>query len=114
MGIEGIRITQHELAEIAELEREAAWRQRKAEELKGNLLPLLRAGVPIEPGRFDVRLDKRIGRNPPWKQLVINVLGPDAAERYKRQFPVHIYYEIIVVEHAVPPLWKGSVGDAAI
>lgn len=111
MPVEGIRIRQEELGEIAGLEREISVKQKRVEELKSNLFPLLRAGVPIEPGRFDVRLDKRFGRSVPWKQLVINELGAEAADGYKSQFPVHIWFEVVVVEHAVPPLWKESAGE---
>jgi hypothetical protein len=112
MGIEGIRITQRELEEIVDLDREIAWRKKRSDELKSNLKPLLQAGVAIEPGRFDARLRKQIGRSVPYRQLVIDRLGLDVADRFKKLYPAHVFFEVEVLEHAVPPLWKG-IDDSA-
>jgi hypothetical protein len=112
MAIEGIRIMQRELEEIAELDREVAWRKKKADELKNNLRPLLQAHVEIEMGRFDARLAKRIGRSVPYRKLVIERLGLAVADWFKGLYPPHVFFEVEVVEHAVPPLWKG-LGDSS-
>jgi hypothetical protein len=105
-----ITITQAELKEISELEREVAWKTQHLKDLKANLLVLVRGGVSVEAGRFDVRLDTCIGRAVPWKQLFIDRVGTEAADLARREFKTHVYYEVRVVEHAVPPLWQGS-GD---
>jgi hypothetical protein len=112
MRIEGIKITQRELEEIAELEREVAWRKKKSDELKSNLKPLLQAHVEIEAGRFDARLAKKIGRSVPYRKLVIEKLGLAVADWYKSLYPPHVFFEVEVVEHAVPPLWKGLGGSS--
>lgn len=112
MTIEGIRITQHELEEIADLDREIAWRKKKSDELKGNLKPLLMAKVQIEAGRFDARLKKRFGRSVPYRQLVIEKLGLAMADWFKKLYPARVFFEVEIMEHAVPPLWKGLEGSS--
>lgn len=106
-----IRITQAELKEISELQRELAWKEQHLEDMKANLLVLLREGVPIEQGRFDARLDTCVGRAVPWKQLFIERVGQEAADMAKREFKTHVYYEVRVMEHAVPPLWQSGTGE---
>jgi hypothetical protein len=106
-----IQITQSELNEISELERELAWKGKHLGEMKANLLVLLREGVQIERGRFSARLITRVGRAVPWKQLFIEQLGQAAADLIKRTFKTHVYFEVQVVEHAVLPLWQGFEGS---
>jgi len=106
-----IRIMQAELKEVSDLERELAWKEQRLKDIKENLLVLLREGVPIEPGRFDARLATRVGRPVPWKQLFVERLGQFQADMLKRQFKTHVYFEVEVVEHAVPPLWQAGAGE---
>jgi len=108
----GIEIKQSELAEIAELQRQFNLVKTKLEDRKSRIIPLLQEGFPVEPGRFDAHLVKHVGRSGlSYKQLVLNELGAEALEQYKKQFPTHVYFELEVVEHAVPPLWKGREKD---
>jgi len=106
-----IQITQLELKELSELEREVAWKSKHLEHLKANLLVFLREGVQIEKGRFGARLITRIGRAVPWKQVFIERLGEAAADLIRRTFKTHVYFEVQVVEHAVLPLWQGQEGS---
>lgn len=106
-----IKITQSELNEVSELEREVAWKQKQLDEMKGTLLVLLRGGAEVEEGRFDARLVKRIGRSVPWKQEFIARLGEGIANLVKRDYKTHVYYEVKVLEHAVPPLWRNGTGE---
>jgi len=101
-----IRITQRELAEISELQREVAWRNKRLDDLKSSIKAMLLSHIPIEPGRFDAKLRKQICRNVPWKSLVIEKLGQGAADWFKKLYPPHVRFEVEVVEHAVLPLWK--------
>jgi hypothetical protein len=106
-----IQITQSELHEISDLERELAWKGKHVEEMKANLMVLLREGVQVEKGRFDARLVTRIGRAVPWKQVFIERVGQAAADLIRRTFKTHVYFEVQVVEHAVLPLWQGQEGS---
>ena len=106
MPLEGICVTQKELEEIAEHEHEIAWRSKRLEELTSNVRVLLLGEATVEPGRFVARLERRIGRSVPWKQCVIDNLGLEFAESFRRQYPVHVFFEVKVIEHAVPPLWR--------
>ena len=54
-----ITITQAELKEFSELERDAKVKQQQWSERKENLLLLLRGGAEVEDGRFDARLITR-------------------------------------------------------
>jgi len=108
MSIPPVQITQQELAEIAEHEREIAWRTTRAEELKSNVKAMLIAKIPVEFGRFDARLKTRICRHVPWKELVVERLGPEVANWFRKLYPPRPFAEVAVVEHAVPPLWKGK------
>jgi hypothetical protein len=104
----GIEIKQQELAEISELQRQFDLVKGKLEDRKSRILPLLLEGFPVEPGRFGAHLVKHIGRSGlSYRQLAVNELGEEAVAEYKKQFPTHVYFELEVVEHAVPPLWKG-------
>jgi hypothetical protein len=107
-----IRITQAELSEINALERELAYKKKHLEEMRGTVELLLREGVPIEEGRFDARLATRVGRAVPWKMVCLEKLGQAAVDAIKRTFKVHVYLELEVLEHAVPPLWRGREGSS--
>jgi hypothetical protein len=104
----GIEIKQTELAEISELQRQFDALAAKLADRKSRIIPLLQAGFPVESGRFAAHLVKRVGRSGlSYKQLAVNELGADVVDAYKKQFPTHVFFELEVVEHAVPPLWKG-------
>lgn len=106
-----ITITQAELSEISELERELSYKEQHLKDMKANLLVLLREGVPIESGRFDARLMTCIGRAVPWKQEFLEHLGQDVADAVKHKYKTHVYYDVQVLEHAVPPLWRNGMGE---
>lgn len=101
-----IEITQDELREISELQREVAVRNKRLEELKVNVKAMLLSHIRIQPGRFDAKLRKFVSRSVPWKSLVIERLGQSVADWFKKLYPPHVRFEIEVVEHAVLPLWK--------
>src|SRR5208282_5060728 len=77
---EGVLISQAELQEIYELQRELISKQNHLEELKSNVKTLLIGKVPIQSGRFMAHLITIPGRNVPWKQVVVEELGADFAE----------------------------------
>ncbi len=103
-----VQVTQHELEEIFELERDIAPKKRRVEELKEGVKVLLLAKKPVEMGRFDAHLKTLPGRHIPWKQGFIDRLGLAAAEAYRKLFPVQVRFDVMVEEHAVQPLWKGG------
>jgi len=107
-----VQITQLELAEISGLEREIAWRLKRLDELKSSVKAMLLSHIRIEPGRFDAKLRKQICRSVPWKSLVIERLGQAVADWFRGLHPVHVRFDVDVVEHAVLPLWKNK--DEAI
>lgn len=111
MTIQGVQITQHELEEIFELERDVAQKQKRIDELKSGVKALLFAKMPIETGRFDAQLIMRIARHVPWKQAVVDNLGVAFADSFRRRYPSSVFFEVMVQEHAVPPLWKASGGS---
>ena len=106
-----ITITQAELKDFSELEREAKVKQQQYLERKENLLLLLRGGVGVEDGRFDARLITRVGRSPRWKFEFISRLGEAVANAVKRQYKVHVWYDLQVMEHAIPPLWRNGASE---
>jgi hypothetical protein len=57
-----IKITQAELKEFSELERELSWRQKHLEEMRGTIMVLLRGGAEVEDGRFDAKLVTRVAQ----------------------------------------------------
>src|ERR1041384_6992640 len=103
-----VQMTQHELEEIYELQRDIAPKLKRLEELKQNVKILLVNKVPVELGRFDVQLLKRMVRNIPWKQAVVDNLGVQWAESYRKRFQPHLICDVLVEEHAVLPLWKNG------
>jgi predicted transcriptional regulator len=108
-----IKITQAELKEVNELERELGWKQKHLAEMKDTLMALLRGGAEVEDGRFDAKLVKRIGRSVPWKREFIARLGEALANLVKRDYKTHVFFEVRVMEHAVPPLWRSGAGNTA-
>ncbi len=108
MTANGVQITQRELQEIFELEHDVSEKMKRLEEVKSNIKALLIAKMPIEHGRFDAQLIRRISRHVPWKQAVIDKLGLVFAEAFRKRFQATVFFDVMVVEHAVPPLWKGK------
>jgi len=108
----GVQITQHELQTIYELDRDIAHKQEQADHLKSNLKALLMARMPIEPGRFDARLKWRTVFHPAWKQFVIDRLGPQAAEDFRRASPSNRLCDVMVEEHATMPLWNQGTEES--
>jgi hypothetical protein len=107
-----VLITQHELAEIAEMEREVRHAARRLDEMKSSVKEALMLRVRVQPGRFDAKLRKIVGRNVPWKTLVLERLGQAVADCFKKLYPPHVRFEVVVMEHAVEPLWKGKDDQA--
>jgi hypothetical protein len=103
-----VQVTQAELQEIVDLEREIAPKVKRIEELKEGVKALLVANQPVELGRFDASLIWRYVRHPAWKQIVIDNLGPHFAEECWRGTPGHRLCDLKVEEHAVLPLWNGG------
>jgi hypothetical protein len=103
-----VRITQRELAEIDELQRDVSWRSKRLEELKSNVKAMLLHRIPIERGRFDAKLRKIVCRNVPWKSLVLEKLGDGVADWFRKLHPARVRFDVDVVEHASEPLWKGK------
>jgi len=103
-----VQVTQAELREIAELEREVAPKVKRIAELKEGVKALLIAKKPVEMGRFDAFLVKIVSRAVPWKQAVVDYLGEKFAEQFKKRFQPRIRFDVRVEEHAVMPLWKGG------
>jgi len=103
-----VQITQQELQEIYELEQDVAPKLKRIEELKQGVKALLIAKMSVELGRFDAHLIKRMVRSVPWRQAVIDHLGLQFAESFKKRFPLRMFCEVAVEEHAVPPLWKSG------
>jgi hypothetical protein len=103
---EGVQISQRELQEIYELQRELVEKQNHLEELKSGVKTLLIGKAPIEFGRFAAYLITIPGRNVPWKQVVIQELGAEFADACRKRYKVHVRFDVRVEEHAVEPLWK--------
>ncbi len=110
---EVVQITQSELQEIFELEREMQEKQVRLDELKNGVRVLLHNKVPIEPGRFVAHLVTIPGRNVPWKQVVVEELGMDFAEACRKRYPVKVRFDVKVEEHAILPLWKEGANAPA-
>lgn len=101
-----IRVTQQELQEIFELERDVAPKLKRIEELKSNVKALLIHKAQVELGRFDAFLVKMASRHVPWRQAVVDYLGLPFTEEFKKRFPVSLRCDVKVEEHAVLPLWN--------
>jgi hypothetical protein len=111
---EGVLISQAELQEIYELQRELISKQNHLEELKSNVKTLLIGKVRIQSGRFMAHLITIPGRNVPWKQVVVEELGADFAETCRKRFPVRVRFDVKVEEHAIVPLWKNDSGGIEV
>jgi hypothetical protein len=111
MTTHGVQLTQHELQEAFEIQREIAEKQRRLDGLISDIKVLLFAKMPIEEGRFYAKLIFKREHHPAWKQAVIDNLGIDFAERFRKSSPSTVRAEVLVEEHAIPPLWKGAVGN---
>ena len=112
MSDHGIQITQEELQEIYELDRELAQMEERSILLKSTIKALLFEKMPVELGRFDARLVFRTVHHPAWKQAVIDNLGPEFAEDFRKSSSSSTLVEVLVEEHAVPPLWKQMMDSA--
>ncbi|HET9405682.1 MAG TPA: hypothetical protein VFO39_00445 [Candidatus Sulfotelmatobacter sp.] len=106
-------ITQRDLQDAHDLQAEIAEKQERLTGMMENLRVLLFAKARIEPGRFDARLSFKKMHNVAWKQVVIDKLGFDYMESVRRATPTATRCEVIIIEHAIPPLWKSQIGDAA-
>ena len=99
-------ITQRELQEAHDLQAEIAEKQARYEGMTENIKALLFSKAPIEPGRFDARLSFKRMHNVPWKQVVIEQLGSEYADSVRLAAPTVTRCEVVIIEHAIPPLWK--------
>jgi hypothetical protein len=106
MDVQPVQVTQHELEEIFNLERDVAPKLKRIDELKSNVKALLIHKMSVQLGRFDAVLVKRIMRPVPWRQAVVDYLGLKFAEQFKKRFPVRMFCEVKVEEHAILPLWN--------
>ena len=112
--MEHVQVTQQELEEIFELERDVVPKVKRIEELKTGVKALLIHKMPVEVGRFDAVLLARHVRSVPWRQAVVDYLGLKFAENFKKRFPVRMFCDVKVEEHAVAPLWKDGSGSIEI
>jgi hypothetical protein len=108
MEIKQVQVTQQELQEIFDLQRDVTPKLKRIEELKQSVKALLIHKMPVELGRFDATLIKLPGRHIPWRLGFIEYLGTKLAEEYKKRFPVQMRFDVKVEEHAVLPLWKNG------
>jgi hypothetical protein len=111
MAVQTAVIRQHELQEIHDLQTEIGEKQGRLESMMGNVKALLFAKATIESGRFDARLAFKKMHNVPWKQVVIEQLGADYAEAVRTSTPSVTRCELVIIEHAIPPLWRKHVED---
>lgn len=113
MAVQTAVIRQHELQEIHDLQAEIGEKQSRLESMMGNVKALLFAKATIESGRFDARLAFKKMRNPPWKQVVIDQLGADYAEAIRASTPAVTRCELVIIEHAIPPLWRKATDEGS-
>jgi hypothetical protein len=115
MEINRVQVTQNELQEIFDLERDIAPKLKRIDELKQGVKALLIGRMPVELGRFDAILIKLPGRHVPWRVGFIEYLGIKLAEEFKKRFPVQMRFDVRIEEHAVLPLWNngGTTGSGA-
>jgi hypothetical protein len=110
-----VKVTQQELQEIYDLEQDVAPKLKRIEELKSNVKALLIHRMEVELGRFDAQLIKHFNRHVPWRVCVVDNLGLEFAENYKKLFKPRMFCDVMVVEHAVLPLWKhGGNSDPGV
>lgn len=113
MAVQTAVITQRDLQDAFDLQAEVAEKQERLSGMLENLKMLLFAKAPIESGRFDAKLGFKKMRNPPWKQVVIEKLGFEYMEAVRRSTPAVTRCEVVIIEHAIPPLWKQQSQDEA-
>jgi hypothetical protein len=113
MAVQTAVITQNELQEIHSLQAEIGEKQTRLESMMGNVKALLFAKATIERGRFDARLDFKRMHNVPWKQIVIEQLGADYAEAVRASTPSVTRCELVIIEHAIPPLWRKTTDEGS-
>jgi len=106
-----IQITQQELGEIFYLRREIKQKSERLEEVTSNVRAMLIGGIPIEPGTFDAYLGFLRVRTPPWKQIVIDNLGIEFAEKCRKETSSHTICEVRIEEHAMFPSWNEGSDD---
>lgn len=106
-----IQITQQELGEIFYLRREIKQKTERLEEVTSNVRAMLIGHIPIEPGAFDAYLEFRRVRNPAWRQIVIDLRGPEFAEKCRKETPSHTICEVQIEEHAMFPSWNQGNDD---
>jgi predicted NAD/FAD-binding protein len=102
----GAVVAQSDLQAIHELQAEINQKQELLLNMTENVKALLFAKASIEPGRFDARLSFKKMHNVAWKQIVIEQLGSDYAESVRLTAPTVTRCELVVIEHAIPPLWR--------
>jgi hypothetical protein len=102
-------VRQSELKLIHDLQDEIKEREERLNDVTEAVKALLFAKAPVEPGRFAARLDFKRMHNVPWKQVVIEHLGAPFMEEVRRSTPSVTRCELVVIEHAIPPLWKKTV-----
>ena len=90
------------------MEREVAWRVKKADDMKSSVKAMLLGHIRVEPGRYDAKLCKKVCTNVPYKSLVVEKFGQAVADWFRKLHPARIRFEVEVIEHAVEPLWKGK------
>jgi hypothetical protein len=113
MAVQTAVITQRELQNAYELKAEITEKQKQLDGMLDNLKVLLFAKATIESGRFDARLAFKKVHNVPWKQVVIEKLGSNYAESVRLATPAVTLCEVVVIEHAIPPLWRQQGGETA-
>jgi hypothetical protein len=113
MAVQTAVVTQNELQAIHDLQAEIGEKQNLLGSMMGNVKALLFVKATIEPGRFDARLAFKKMRNPPWKQIVIEQFGADYAEAVRASTKAVTRCELVIIEHAIPPLWRKSADDDA-
>jgi hypothetical protein len=111
MAVQTAVITQRELQEIHDLEEDLRTKQAELDRMKDNVKTLLFAHATVEFGRYDAKLAFKKMRNVPWKKVLIDELGFDFAESIRITFPGVTRCELLVIEHAIPPLWKERSDD---
>lgn len=106
-----IKITQKELGTMFYLQRNITQMTEQLDHMKSNVKAMLIGRIEVELGRYDASLVYRYMRNPPWKQIVIDNLGPDFAEDIRKKTQGHTLCDVKVEEHAVLPLWNQQHND---
>lgn len=105
-------ITQHELQEISEMEREVAWRAKRLDEMKSSVKEALMLRIRVEPGRFGAKLKTIPSRHVPWKTLVLERIPKPIMDAFQKLYPVSVRCEVVVTEYATEPLWQGKDDQA--